>query len=82
LSGADVGAFITVSGLLIGSSDPFRNDISSRVKKALGFFFNGQLIHRLRGALILQRRVERSDARADGAMRFAHCALRASTGGQ
>jgi hypothetical protein len=47
LSGADVGAFITVSGPLIGSSHPFPNHISSRVKKALGFFFNEQPISSL-----------------------------------
>jgi hypothetical protein len=41
-AGEDVGAFITVSGLLIGSTHPVANDISSRVKKPLGFFFNAR----------------------------------------
>jgi hypothetical protein len=38
----DVGAFITVSGPLIGHPHPFPNDISSRVKKALGLEFQNR----------------------------------------
>jgi hypothetical protein len=51
----DVGAFISFSTMWIGCLIRNPNDISSRVNNCLGFFFNKQLIRRLRGAPLLPK---------------------------